>query len=236
MTHSIYSYIAENIDVLEKNECLNIIEQLISDVDNAHIISFVNAHAANLAYRDSSFRHCLVASRLLLRDGLGVEILMKRLGKKPGPNLNGTDLIPTLLYSANTHKRRVAIFGTNIETIQKVEKQMVSSGLNIVSSHHGFDKPERYLELCKEHKPELVILGMGMPIQEHLAIYLTSNLSSGVVVNGGAIFDFMSGRVKRGPQLFRKLKLEWLFRLFLEPKRLFKRYVVGNILFLWRCI
>ena len=81
----------------------------------------------------------------------------------------------------------------------------------------------------------MVILGMGMPTQELLSAMLARELPGPVlIVNGGAILDFIAGRVRRAPGLMRRLGLEWLFRLLLEPARLWRRYLLGNVIFLWR--
>ena len=78
---------------------------------------------------------------------------------------------------------------------------------------------------------------MGMPKQEQLAYEIQKNIQgSGIIICGGAIIDFKAGKVKRAPKIFRTLSLEWLYRLMNEPRRLFKRYVIGIPFFFFQLI
>jgi len=99
----------------------------------------------------------------------------------------------------------------------------------------GFQPDGFYLKLAANARPDLIILGMGMPKQERVAHRLKHGLNYDVaIVCGGAILDFLSGHVPRAPSWMRSTGLEWAYRLSLEPKRLFRRYVIGNPLFLLR--
>ena len=87
------------------------------------------------------------------------------------------------------------------------------------------------------HSPALIVLGMGMPRQEQVARELRATLDHPcLIVCGGAIIDFLGGKTSRAPRWMRGAGLEWLFRLALEPRRLFKRYVIGNPLFIARAL
>jgi hypothetical protein len=191
------------------------------------IVSFVNAHAANLGWNEPGMLESLRRSDLLLRDGIGVKLGMRALSRPYGVNMNGTDLIPKIAKAYRG--RRVALFGTSspwLETARgRLEQEM---GLEVVACHDGFAPQEKYLELAVAAKPELIILAMGMPKQEQVAVKLRELLTHPVlIVNGGAILDFLAGKVARAPLWMRKTGLEWSYRLWLEPKRLFRRYVLG---------
>lgn len=211
-------------------------ERLLEDLRHPprpYVVSFLNAHAVNLALKAPSLRERLLASDLLLRDGIGVELALMAFGRPRGLNMNGTDFIPEIaqMYSG----RRAALFGTRSPWLEKAREKFESDGLIVVSSHDGFASPEKYFELVDKTRPELVILAMGMPRQECVASELRERLSYPVlIVNGGAILDFMGGKVTRAPKLMRVTGTEWAYRLALEPKRLAKRYVVGVPAFLWR--
>ena len=100
---------------------------------------------------------------------------------------------------------------------------------------NGFLQAASYAELAAAQQPGLIVLGMGMPKQEQVAVHLRSQLHHPcLIVRGGAIIDFLGGKVVRAPRWMRQCNLEWLYRLALEPKRLFKRYVMGNPKFLMR--
>jgi N-acetylglucosaminyldiphosphoundecaprenol N-acetyl-beta-D-mannosaminyltransferase len=90
-----------------------------------------------------------------------------------------------------------------------------------------------YLHLAQEKAPELIVLGMGMPKQEQLAKAQRAQAAgTPLIVCGGAILDFLGGKVARAPKRMRRIGLEWLYRFALEPRRLFRRYLMGNPAFL----
>lgn len=197
------------------------------------IVGFVNAHAMNSLAENAAFYEALLNADVLLRDGSGMALLYRYRGLALGLNMNGTDLIPKML--AAFKGRRVAFWGTEEPYLTAAAEHSAENfGVQIASSHHGFEEVGRYLQLAQEIKPDLIVLGMGMPKQEQVAALIRESGLPVVVVCGGAILDFLGERVTRAPQWMRKLGFEWLFRLLLEPKRLFKRYVLGNPAFLMR--
>ncbi|WP_252088986.1 WecB/TagA/CpsF family glycosyltransferase [Pseudomonas sp. MWU13-3659] len=211
-----------------------LIERL-SRPDKTTVLAFVNAHAMNLVTHNAEFGQALVVADVLLRDGSGMAILLRQLGLEPGLNMNGTDFIPKLL--AAYKGRRVAFWGTREPYLgQAVSRSVECFGTQPVSVCDGFAELDNYLRLARETRPELIVLGMGMPKQEALAAALAASGQPCVVVCGGAILDFLGGKVERAPQWLRRLGGEWVFRLAREPRRLFMRYVVGNPLFLLRAV
>ena len=199
------------------------------------VLAFVNAHAMNLVAGKADYCQALSSADVLLRDGAGMAILLRRLGLAPGLNMNGTDFIPKLLAAFNG--RRVAFWGTREPFLSEAaERCEARYGVHVVSRHDGFAEVDVYLGLARAKQPALIVLGMGMPKQEQLAARLAALDSPCLIVCGGAIVDFLGGKVTRAPRWIRRLNGEWVFRLFKEPKRLFSRYVVGNPLFLLRAL
>jgi exopolysaccharide biosynthesis WecB/TagA/CpsF family protein len=207
----------------------------LSTNEVATVLGFVNAHAMNLVAGNTDYYHSLSAADVLLRDGSGMSILLRKVGLAPGLNMNGTDFIPKLL--AAFKGRRVAFWGTEetflVNATRRCEAQY---SVNVVSAHHGFSGVDAYIKLAREFQPELVVLGMGMPKQEAVAAELAASGVPCLIVCGGAILDFLGGKVSRAPPWVRRLGCEWVFRLLSEPKRLFTRYVVGNPMFLLRTL
>lgn len=208
---------------------------LVEDLSAARspvILAFANAHAVNIARQSPGFFDSLCAADYLLRDGIGVSILLRLFGVKAGLNANGTDLIPKLL--ARFAGRRVALCGTAEPQLSAAVDHVRRSGCDIAVALDGFGPREGYLSAIQAARPELVVLGMGMPKQERIAQYLAQHLDYPVViVCGGAILDRWAGRVVRPPAFIRRMRMEWLFRLALEPKRLWRRYTVGVVSFLF---
>lgn len=201
---------------------------------NVMVVAFVNAHAMNSVVSDNLFFEALNSSDELLLDGSGMSMLFRSVGKLPGLNMNGTDLIPEILSSFRG--RKVALWGTKNPYLEVAAARCESEfGSRVVSIENGFRELGHYVELAKQTQPDLIVLGMGMPKQEYLAQAIrSSGQVNSLIVCGGAVIDFISGRSPRAPRWIRKLGFEWLFRLLLEPRRLFKRYVVGNPKFLFR--
>ena len=106
-----------------------------------------------------------------------------------------------------------------------------------MACEHGFHDTEHYVDIVERTKPELVILAMGMPKQETVALALRAALNEPTtIVNGGAILDFLGGKVARAPEWMRRARIEWVYRLVNEPWRLASRYVVGNPMYVLRVV
>lgn len=203
----------------------------------SRVLAFVNAHAMNSAASSPDFFDAVMSADLVLRDGIGMAILLRLLHQAPGLNLNGTDLIPKILrcYAG----KRIALFGTQepfLEAARSVVATRLAPGSDCITAD-GFLDTAAYVRLATEQRPSVILLGMGMPRQEEVAAVLRAALAYPcLIICGGAIIDFLGGKTSRAPGWMRASGLEWLYRLALEPKRLFKRYVLGNPLFIARAL
>jgi N-acetylglucosaminyldiphosphoundecaprenol N-acetyl-beta-D-mannosaminyltransferase len=195
------------------------------------IVSFINAHAMNLAQSNQEFYKSLMESHLLFRDGIGMKILLKSASMESGFNANGTDLIPEILTAIKGEK--LALIGSTRNAVGACKSELEKDGHLIVLHEDGFQGDEYYIHQLVNSNAEVVLLGMGMPRQEVFANKLSSSATKRLfIINGGAIIDFISGTVPRAPFIFRRFGCEWLYRLFIEPKRLWRRYINGNVRFL----
>jgi N-acetylglucosaminyldiphosphoundecaprenol N-acetyl-beta-D-mannosaminyltransferase len=201
------------------------------------VLAFANAHAMNSLVKSAPFFNALHSADMVLRDGSGMAALFKLLGLHPGLNLNGTDLIPQLIRLFDG--RCIAFFGTQEPHLQRAvqagEREFAPRSRFV--SAHGFHDTGVYLGMALLHKPALFVLGMGMPRQEEVAAALRATVAFPcLIVCGGAIIDFLGGKTPRAPLWLRERGLEWVYRLAIEPRRLFQRYVIGNPLFLSRAL
>lgn len=197
------------------------------------VLSFVNAHALNLCHADARFRKAILASGVVFRDGIGMEIFFRSAEQEAGHNMCGTDVIPLLLQQMVGQP--LAVFGTAEPYLSKAVTRLSELGHNVVSVMNGFESIDAYINAAIEQQPAVIVLAMGMPKQEMLSMALQNFLEHRcLIINGGAIIDHYGGKVDRAPQWMRNNGLEWLYRLIHEPVRLFNRYVVGNISFLYR--
>jgi exopolysaccharide biosynthesis WecB/TagA/CpsF family protein len=202
------------------------------------LVTWLNAHNANLAQENAGFRQAL-KHFLVLPDGIGVDIASKLLHGTPFPaNLNGTDFTPALLQ-AETGPLRVGLIGARPEVVEKA-----ADGFRQLAPQHAFRvisdgffsaaDEQRVLQSLKDYHPHILLVAMGVPRQEmFMALHLTEEHCT-LALGVGALFDFRAGAVSRAPLLVQKLRFEWLYRLAQEPGRLWRRYIVGNPLFLLR--
>lgn len=194
------------------------------------VISFLNAHAFNLAERDPGFRANLMAADALFRDGVGVSAMLRLLGADAGLNMNGTDLIPEILKVCRG--RRVALAGTAEPWLSRAATELREQGQVIVLAIDGFQGLAATVNHLCACDADIFVLAMGMPRQEEVAAELAERLDRpAVILNGGAILDFIAGRFPRAPERWRRLRLEWLYRLIREPRRLWRRYILGGVVF-----
>ena len=115
--------------------------------------------------------------------------------------------------------------------------------MQIAGIHHGYfdktrnsDENKKVLEKINAVKPNILILGFGMPLQERWLMENWEQIDANIALTGGAVFDYVSGKLERGPQWMTNNSFEWFARLIIEPRRLWKRYILGNPLFLYRIL
>lgn len=204
----------------------------IAKIDKTIIVSFVNQHVMNLAWRLPNFADSLIGSDILLRDGMGIELCLAILGRPAGRNMVGTDFIPRLVTAFSG--KRTALFGTKEPWTSLAAAALRHCGCEVVAVMDGFRGDGDYLEEVRRTRPELVLLAMGNPRQEDLASVIAGSVNDPmVIVNGGAIADILAQRFVRAPLWMRRARCEWLFRLCQEPQRLWRRYLIGGVSFAW---
>jgi exopolysaccharide biosynthesis WecB/TagA/CpsF family protein len=225
-----------NVERLDSfTDAVRMIDHRLQTAKAPMVLSFVNAHAYNLSHTDPSFMDALLASDMLLRDGIGMSILYHSVQLDPGHNFCGTDFIPYLLRALKP--KRLALLGTRDPYLEGAAAKLRSEGFDVVLTMDGFRDPAEYLEQVEIARPDVVLLGMGMPKQEQVSLYLKTHLQAPLLaINGGACIDYLGGKVTRAPVWMRQNGLEWVYRLMLEPRRMFHRYVVGNLVFLRRVV
>lgn len=209
----------------EKNELIGHLAQTAKP----SIVSFVNAHAVNLCWHSDAVLAAFQASDLLLRDGIGLKLALSALGRPVGLNMNGTDFIPLLLH--RLPPRRVALYGTETPWLEAARDRLAADTLHDYADvQHGFHDDEHYVACARRTRPDVIVLAMGMPRQERAAARLKAELDHpALIINGGAIMDFLARRFERAPVYVQRAGLEWAYRLAQEPRRLSRRYLVGGV-------
>lgn len=220
------------------DEQAELLERLLDEHRAAPLVlDFLNQHAGNLLMSDASFRVAFSSVDIILRDGIGMSLASKMMGRQSGWNMNGTDFIPLLVqhFAQRFPQAPVFYFGTREPWLQRGAQRLLGPHRGPLVLADGFQDDAHYCALVADHPHavKLVVLGMGMPKQELIAQQLKAVASSAtLIVCGGAIIDFAGGKVARAPGWMRTAGLEWLYRLVREPRRLFRRYVIGVPVFL----
>lgn len=227
-----------NIDIDLFDDEKEVLALLSKDIDSGRSIElfFLNAHCFNLAQKDREYFDILNSCDYLLNDGIGIKIASKIEKLVLKKNLNGTDFIPEIAEMASKKGYKIFLLGAKdgIAEEAAVKLKEKFEGLQIAGVHSGYGLDDSVLELINNSKADILIAGMGVPMQEKWIRENKSKLGSvKLFVGGGAILDFLSQRIRRAPLLMRKIGLEWVFRLCLEPGRLWRRYLVGNFLFFY---
>lgn len=209
-----------------------------SDLEHATLLGIVNAHSLNLAKSDTAYRECLQSMDRCINDGIGVRLAARMRGCELHYNFNGTDLWPRIFSEAEG--LRVYLYGAS-ETSNAGAAAAIQArypGVEVVGRANGYERtlgPE-LIEEINALRPNVLLVALGQPKQELELCRHEKDLKVGLACGVGALFDFMSGNVSRAPAAWRNVGLEWLYRLAKEPRRMFRRYVLGNPLFLIRAL
>lgn len=204
----------------------------------ARIAFFVHAHALNLARFRPDYAELLAQADLVLPDGIGIRLAGRLMGVALRHNINGTDLFPLLCREAARQRVPVAMIGGAPGIAEACARRVQAEipGLDVPVVSAGFFANDaaaaHTVERVRALGRSLVLVGMGSPRQEQWSWKHLRRVPGATVLTVGGLFDFYSGRIPRAPWLLRELGMEWAFRLAQEPRRLAKRYLLGNPLFL----
>ena len=206
-----------------------------------HRVIFVNAHVMNCAWADPAYWATVVSADCRYADGSGMAIAARLAGNALADNVNGTDLLPLLAVEAVRKGVSIFLLGGAPGTAAGSAATIAAQGFPhaIAGTHHGFFAPgsadeNRVIERINASGAAILLVGMGVPLQDGWIECNAHRIKVPVQVGVGGLFDFFSGKVSRAPALLRTLGLEWTWRLALEPRRMWRRYIIGNAAFLGR--
>lgn len=203
------------------------------------LVAFVNPDCLNIAYRNEEYRKVLRTAARVLPDGSGVNLGCKVLGVSLAANVNGTDLFPRLCERAAAEGLSLFLLGGRPGVAEDAAKNMVQRfpSLRFAGTSPGYleaDEEKKVIDRVNTSGADFLLVGLGAPRQELWLARTAQFLEAPVRLGVGGLFDYYSGRIPRAPLWLRELGLEWTWRLLMEPRRLWKRYLVGNPLFLYR--
>lgn len=227
----------KEIKILGSKNELNILN------DGKLLINTINAHSYNTALKDSFFAEALTKGDILIPDGASIVMACKWLKAKSQPKerIAGWDLFVFEMEKLNARGGKCFFMGSSEKVLALIKAKAAEVYPNItVETYSPPYKPEfteednkAIIDAINKVKPDLLWIGMTAPKQEKWAYKhwneLDINCHCGTI---GAVFDFFAGTVERAPKWWQEHSLEWLYRLLKEPKRMWRRYIIGNTLFI----
>ena len=210
--------------------------------DGKVLINTTNAHSYNTALKDSVFAEALTKGDVLIPDGASIVKACKWLKAKSQPTerIAGWDLF---IYEMNKNKDgRVMFMGSSEKVLSLIKERAAKDYPNMevvtysppYKTEFSDEDNHAIINAINTANPDLLWIGMTAPKQEKWTYSHWNELNINCHVGTiGAVFDFYAGTVKRAPIWWQKHGLEWLYRLISEPKRMWRRYLIGNTLFLW---
>lgn len=202
-------------------------------------VCFINAHCLNIAYKNSEYKEVLKTADRVFPDGVGIRIACRIRGSVLAANINGTDLFPRLCQRLAQSRLSLFLLGSREDVVTSAASKMRKRypGLRVAGVRHGYFAPGdegRIVDEINHSGASILLVGMGVPEQDLWIARNTAKLAPAVKIGVGGLFDFYSGRIRRAPQWMREIGMEWAWRLFMEPGRMWRRYIIGNPLFLFR--
>jgi N-acetylglucosaminyldiphosphoundecaprenol N-acetyl-beta-D-mannosaminyltransferase len=186
----------------------------------------VNAHALNLCHEDGRLRDFFAEADVVFCDGTGVRLAARMLGERPPERITYADWLPRLAVLAEERGFSLFFLGARPGVAGEAARRLRARhpGLKIVGVRHGYfdhraGSPENGAVVAEINaaRPDVLLVGLGMPLQERWLMENRHRLDVGVALTGGAVFDYASGRLRRGPRLLTDNGLEWLARLSSSP-------------------
>ena len=202
-------------------------------------VGFVNADCLNKAYDDERYHHTLRQLDRIYPDGIGVRLASQMFGNGVADNINGTDLFPNLCERLKESEHSLFLLGAKPGVAQAVADKMTerNAGLQIAGTQDGYydaSEEQAVIDQINESGASIIFVAMGAPKQENWINENRHRLQASVLIGVGGLFDFYSGNISRAPVWLREVGLEWSWRLLKEPGRMWRRYLVGNFLFMQR--
>lgn len=220
------------IDVLSVKETIDLVEKYVKTKTPLHLMG-VNADKINAMQQNKLLFKIVNSCGIINADGASVVLASRFLGNPLPERVAGIDLMLSLVSLSAQKGYSIYLLGAKPDTVAVTRKVLEEkySGIKIAGIHDGYFKKTEWNSIAtkiKQANPDFVFVGITSPLKEYLIEYLQNQNINTVFMGVGGSFDVISGKIKRAPLWMQDSNLEWLFRVYQEPKRLFKRYFFGN--------
>lgn len=197
------------------------------------LITYFNQHCFNIYNTNRRYGELIEDHFHIYLDGIGIYWAMKVLEFRYVKKINASDLNTRIIEYFIETKKKVFIIGGNFSKIQILKA--IKRGLTVISYKNGFFKNNEISDLISDivnKNPDIIIIGMGVPRQELFAIKLNEYINGKTIICVGNFIEFYLGTLNRSPKLLRNIGMEWSYRIYTEPRRLWKRYIFGIPIFM----
>lgn len=208
------------------------IEYLLANRDvQPRTIHFLNAHVYVLATKNPELKQALESARLLVADGMAI-VWCSSLKAR----CNMTELFRAYISDATDTRTCVLLGGNENERRLAAERLNAGGPLTVMGSADGYQVPDAYrTTLMKYPDVDFVLIGMGTPKSEEIATLAATICPNAIIWHiGGGTIQFLAGTIIEAPVWLRRIGLQWLFRLCMEPRRMWRRYIIGLPSFFWK--
>lgn len=204
----------------------------------SHIVVTANASHLCMMRHDPALHHACTSADLAVADGMSVVWALKLLGRPVAERVAGVDLMTELLAASGREGLRVYFLGAKREVIDTLVDRCRTRypGLVVAGARDGYfgaDAHEAIVDDIRHQAPHLLFVGMPTPFKDVFCERYRDRLQVPVIIGVGGSFDVLAGVVSRAPRAVQSMGLEWAWRLLMEPRKLWKRYLTTNSEFLW---
>ncbi len=223
-----------------------LIERILAAIASGRreIVTYANVHTLNMAVEDPDFRRFLDRADVVFCDGYGVKWGARLLGGRIPERFTPPDFLPRLAARCAERGHSIYLVGARPGIAERAAERLARQAPGLrTGAHHGYFDPapggvenRAVVAAIDEFRPDLLLVGLGMPRQENWLEANWPGLAATVAFPVGAAFDYLAGEVARAPRWMTDRGLEWLGRLLVEPRRMWRRYLLGNPRFLWRVV
>ena len=230
------------IDVLTSASLNERVERILENQSKS-VVAYMHVHGVNLAYDDPSLARFFNSADIVYCDGEGVRLGARILGHHIPGRIALTDWIWDLFEVCERRSASVYFLGSRPEVVESAARKVKERfpNLKLLGYRDGYFEKEGsasagVIKEINQLRPDVLLVGFGMPLQEKWLMTVADQLQVKLILTAGSCFDYVSGKKRRCPRWMANHGLEWLYRLMQDPRRLFKRYVIGNPLFIARVV
>ncbi len=227
-----------NFHLLSMSQAIELLEDFIKEKTKPRMVFTPTAELIVRANEDKNLMEIYNRSDILTVDSYVVYYASRLLGVKVPEPVSAARLMLNFLPIADKKNYSIFLLGAKEEIVKKTAENINSQfpNIRIVGWHHGyfkFDEDTEIVNEIKDKKPDVLFVAMSSPLKEKFIAKNLYKMNVPVSIGVGGTFDIIAGKCRLAPPWISKLGLEWFYRLCQEPRRLWKRYLIGNTIFIW---